>query len=325
MKIASILNNNSNFTARKVENRKSSINGANLAPLTKDTVSFGARVQVPKEIVSENVQEATALAKRLFKLQRSNRLNLDSVSELINSRSPVPVEIKDLKDLPQEMRLGNYLAYLQPHFAEDFKLEKATMYLRQMPQDKKGQMGILANVAHEYTHLLQRSADDSYCGLKQYSQDLGEARFYKMFASRIASRSFNELNNVFLETPQWGKLIEKALKGNKQVSVPEFETTLGGPLKTRLKVHDIIDRTTDDTIREFVDNKLLDAEDVTAEGIAKLRKIAKEHLLYNSKMESEAHLANKKVFALDPGAIKELNFNNDVTRNLYEVFIRALS
>lgn len=138
-----------------------------------DSVSFSGKKDVAKQEYSQTAQEGIAVGKKLLKLSRSNSLNYRALDNVLNENSPVAVNVESIQNIPNFAKgnFGRVVAHMLPGYTPDFKLAIANIYLGALPQTAKEEADFCANVAHEYTHVLQRANDTNYYGLSKYTQD----------------------------------------------------------------------------------------------------------------------------------------------------------
>ena len=141
-----------------------------------DTVSFTGKKHISEEEFSPCAKEGVAIGKKILKLSRSNSLTPETLNGILNENSPVPVQAKDLHELPSEVRnnFGNVIAHMLPGYTPDFQLAVANIYLGAFPKTAKEESNFAANVAHEYTHVQQRAKDENYYGILNYTNDIDE-------------------------------------------------------------------------------------------------------------------------------------------------------
>ena len=137
--------------------------------LPYDNVSFSGKKNVQEQ--PEHVQKSISLGKKIIKFARVNQLSYPTLEKILNENSPVPIHVDDIKnDTHLAAFSGKPVAHMLPLYNYDFKLTAANIYLGTIPQTSKEETDFIANVAHEYSHVLQRAADEDYYGITKYAK-----------------------------------------------------------------------------------------------------------------------------------------------------------
>ena len=124
--------------------------------LPYDNVSFSGKKNVQEQ--PEHVQKSISLGKKIIKFARVNQLSYPTLEKILNENSPVPIHVDDIKnDTHLAAFSGKPVAHMLPLYNYDFKLTAANIYLGTIPQTSKEETDFIANVAHEYSHVLQRT------------------------------------------------------------------------------------------------------------------------------------------------------------------------
>lgn len=201
-----------------------------------DSVSFSGKKDIAKQEYSPIAQEGISVGKKLLKLARSNSLNYGNLDNVLNEKSPVPIGVEDVKNLPSIAKsdFGKVVAHMLPGYTPDFKLGIANIYLGAMPKTAKEEADFCANVAHEYTHVLQRANDTNYYGLLNYTKNPDEV-------THIARKSKSLMDNMgqvcqqnLFHSEKDVKTTLEKIKNNKF----DIEKTLG-----KIDFNDIIENT----------------------------------------------------------------------------------
>jgi len=159
------------------------INFSNKYNLEKDTVSFSGKHKPPQTPnFPPRVQQALSVQSKLNRLYRSNNLSLENIQEVLSAKSPVPVTVKPMSELPHLLNGQNCRAYMQPVYEKDMKLSSAIIYLNPQFLIKREATSLISDCVHEYTHILQRHEDGDYVGLSKFTSNLEEARFLGFIA-----------------------------------------------------------------------------------------------------------------------------------------------
>ena len=136
---------------------------------SKDTVSFTGKKPVDKFPLSELNMQSIAVGKKLYKELSTNTLTPESL-EMFLSSSPVPANVLPIQNLPVRAPEGT-IAHMLPYYSPDILLSAAEIYMNLNADTAKKKAILCADFAHEYNHILQRSQDLSYFGIKNYTND----------------------------------------------------------------------------------------------------------------------------------------------------------
>ncbi len=202
--------------------------------LKYDSVSFSGKKKPMQYNFSKNISSGISLGKKALKQFRDNEFSYTDLNETINRISPVPVEIKNIDECPvRNMSAGITIAHMMPYYGYDFRLKMANIYLGNMPSSAKEKTDFVANLAHEYTHVLQRAEDDNYYGILKYTQDPKEVTIIARMAKQamdVMTRSCQE--SLFSNQMQVNKLLNSIIDGKfdikKSVDNSDFENIISG-------------------------------------------------------------------------------------------------
>ena len=141
-----------------------------------DSVSFSGKKDIVQQEYPKNIQEGIAVGKKILKLARSNSLNYETLNNILNENSPVQIYAEDIGNMPSIAKgsFGKPVAHMLPGYTPDFKLAVANIYLGALPKTSKEESDFAANVAHEYTHVLQRAKDENYYDILKYTKNPNE-------------------------------------------------------------------------------------------------------------------------------------------------------
>lgn len=199
--------NNNNINNLKYSNFYSKYN------LEKDTVSFSGKHKASEPQFSQRVQSALGIKSKLNKLYRSNNLSLETIQEVLNSKSPVPVTVKSMSEVPNLLNAKNCQAYMQPVYEKDMKLSGAIIYLTpENCSNKREATSLIADCVHEYTHILQRYEDGDYIGIAKYTSNLEEARFLGFIAGHTMKDFEKSLLKSISKKDEFLDIFEKKMK-----------------------------------------------------------------------------------------------------------------
>ena len=199
--------NNQNINNFKYINFHSKYN------LEKDTVSFSGnhKASVAAQF-SPRVQSALSVQSKFNKLYRANNLSFETMQEVLNSKSPVPVTVKPMSEMPNLINAKNCQAYMQPVYEKDINLSGTVIYLTPDFSNKREAANIIADCVHEYTHILQRYEDADYLGIKDYTSNLEEARFLGFISGSAMKDLEKTLQNTVYSNKEFLEIYEKKLK-----------------------------------------------------------------------------------------------------------------
>ena len=155
-----------------------------------DSVSFSGKKNRVQENYSVNAQKGISLGKKILKLTRSNSLSAENLNNLVNENSPVPIKIDDIKNDPifAMGTFGKAIAHMLPGYNTDYQLSMANIYLGKFPSTAKEESDFVANLAHEYTHVLQRAEDKNYYGLLEYTTNAEELSMIARTAKTVMDK-----------------------------------------------------------------------------------------------------------------------------------------
>ena len=229
----------------------------NLAPLKQDTVSFsGKKVNIENE--TQNVQDGYKIAKKLMKLQRSNQLNYENIEATLQASAPIPIEIKNISEFPQQLTtVSPFVAQMLPFYDEKtLQVVNADIYIKTC-QNAKEAGDLIANTAHEYTHMLQRVQNKDYYGIANKTKDKNEIINIGRLSQQIYKGYENSIIRRLGENPSFVKQIR-----GKGFSEKEIEKLLENV----------------PTLNEYCDNFIENNMAKTQEG---------SYIIRNSKLEKE--------------------------------------
>ena len=208
-----ILPINNLYVARKINKNSVKYNNNNLK---YDTVSFSGTKKTEKKETSQNVISGVSLGKKILKYARTNEISYEDLNRIVNIASPVDIEIKPLDELPfKNFNLaGNVIAHMLPLYGLDYRLRSANIYLGALPQASKERTDFVANLAHEYTHVLQRAQDDDYYGILKYTQNPQEVSIIAR-ASKLAMDKMVKTcqTSLFSNQAQVNKVLNSIIDG----------------------------------------------------------------------------------------------------------------
>lgn len=160
----------------------------NYTPL-QDTVSFSGKINPAN--LSQNEQKGLTVTKQLIALQKEGKLNLVEISQVFNSSSPVPIGVHSLYQMPPQISKQlppTVIAHMLPGYRpSDLTLARADIYLREA-RNASLAGDVIANASHEFVHVLQRHADTSYYGIKNYTDDVQSLTTVSRTAQSIYQR-----------------------------------------------------------------------------------------------------------------------------------------
>lgn len=201
-----------------------------------DSVSFSGKKDIAKQEYSQTAQEGISVGKKLLKLSRSNSLNYKTLDNVLNENSPVTVNVESIQNIPNFAKgnFGRVVAHMLPGYTPDFKLAIANIYLGALPQTAKEEADFCANVAHEYTHVLQRANDTNYYGLSKYTQDPSEVTLIARTSKSLMDNMGQVCQQNLFHSEKDVKTTLEKIKNNKF----DIEKTLG-----KIDFNDIIENT----------------------------------------------------------------------------------
>lgn len=136
-----------------------------------DSITFGAN-NIKQEL-SPLEEHGLGVAKKLMKMQRSSSLTRKNISQYLNSVSPVPINVEHVSQMPEQIRanIPKVAAHMVPLYNNNIELMGANIYIKDATTSKEAG-DLIANTAHEFTHVLQRQADNTYYGIKSHTKDV---------------------------------------------------------------------------------------------------------------------------------------------------------
>ncbi len=176
----------------------------------KNSISFDTQLEK-----SSNVKQAVAAGKKLI---CCGDTSLNGIQSIYNINSPVPISVSDIKDsyirLPE-----NAVAHMLPYYnPEDLTLIYASIYLNPNEKDTNT---LIADSAHEYTHVLQRANDKDYYGYKElFNGSVDNTITAARFSQSIMGNITREYTNKILSDPR----MQKARRNGKiNFTTPEIQ------------------------------------------------------------------------------------------------------
>ena len=185
-----------------------------------DTVSFSGRNKPVQNEISENMLSGISLGKKILKHIRTNELSYEDLSRIVNNASPVEIGIKPLDECPfKNFNLaGTVIAHMLPLYGFDYKLRSANIYLGELPQTSRERTDFVANLAHEYTHVLQRAQDDNYYGILKYTQNPQEVALIARASKQAMDMIVRSCQtNLFSNQAQVNKVLKSIIDGKFKI------------------------------------------------------------------------------------------------------------
>ena len=290
--------------------------------LKQDTVSFSGKKPV-QTTFSPTVEKALSVQSKLNKLYRSNNLSLETIEEVLNKQSPVPIEIIDMKQIPEAFtNAKNCQAYMQPLYENDLKMKGAKIYIKSDFEDKKTASGVIADVIHEFTHILQRDRDNDYLGLSKFTSNLDEARFLNYIAANtmrdMERTMFNNLNTKteFLD------IVSKKSKHSIPLDKNDVKPFLGSKEELTDTLNRLLNLHFQNTIDKFqIPSKYAGEYNFFYN---KAKPTLEKSVIKRFEMESEAKSADmearKRGLVCDYRSI----FGNSINKSLYDAFLEIM-
>ncbi|MBR6163596.1 hypothetical protein IKQ26_06900 [bacterium] len=306
------IQNNNNINYHNIYNKYN---------LEKDTVSFsGKHQQAPS--FSPRVQTALSVQSKLNKLYRADNLSFETIQEVLNSKSPVPIEVKPMSELPRLINAKNCQAYMQPKYEKDMKMSGATIYLKPDFSNKREATGIIADCIHEFTHILQRHEDGDYLGLTKYTSNLEEARFLGFISGNTMRDVEKSLQNTVYKNPEFLKIFEKKQKNLTPFTKNDLMPFM--PSKEALKedVDNLLNVHFENTMDIFKVPKQFKGEYLYF--FFRAKPTLEQSILRQFEMESEAKTAD--IEARRTGLLPDFQsaFYNSLNKSLYDATIEVL-
>lgn len=168
--------------------------------------------------ISDNMQKGLSIAKKMMKLARIDSLSLSNIHIVLNSSSPVPVLVQPIKNLPEMIKQnmsGKILAHMMPKYNYDFQLAEANIFLSEDTSTAKSKGELIANTAHEYTHILQRNNDKNYYGLLEYTKNMNEVTTIARTSQIIMQNTLREGGTQIYSSPMQADKVVNARLQNK--------------------------------------------------------------------------------------------------------------
>lgn len=247
---------------------------------TKDTVTFGAKNVRPE--LSPLEQHGVGVAKKLMKMQRSNSLTRENISQYLNSISPVPIKVEYVSNIPARIKanIPNVAAHMVPLYDNNLELAAANIYIKDATTSKEAG-DLIANTAHEFTHVLQRQVDKSYYGMKAYTNDVGQITSL----ARLSQSLYNGITKTFLDTLRYDNNFQSQIKKGLIPDTKEIDKYIANK-GAQHSISECIDSTVKEVIKsskELGENidKGLKTEDVI--------KMVKNWITKEAKNEAEAY------------------------------------
>jgi len=187
---------NSNFN-------KSFYGSNTIKTLEKDTVSFTSKAN--EITLSENNQKALQVSDKLIQLAKNNNLNFETIEKTLNENSPILINLHNINELSagiKNMTTSNILAHMLPGYSEELNCVQANIYIKDIPKTEKEMNELIAHIAHEYTHVLQRTQDDTYYGFKNKTKDYQEIILLAREAQKTMQTGLRELSKQFAKSTQ---------------------------------------------------------------------------------------------------------------------------
>ena len=179
-----------------------------------DTISFSGKKK-PVQNDFQNISSGVSLGKKVLKNLRTSELSYEDLSKILNDISPVEINVRPLKECPvlNMNTAGAPVAHMLPLYGFDFRLKQANIYLGNLPQTAKEKTDFVANLAHEYTHVLQRAQDDNYYGILKYTQNPQKVSFI----ARASKQAMDEIvktcqMTLFYNQAQVNKVLNSIIK-----------------------------------------------------------------------------------------------------------------
>ena len=168
--------------------------------------------------ISDNMKKGLSVAKKMMKLARIDSLSLPSIHIALNSSSPIPVYVQPIKNLPEMIKQnmsGKILAHMMPKYNYDFQLAEADIFLSEDTSTAKSKGELIANTAHEYTHILQRNNDNNYYGLLEYTKNPNEVTTIARTSQMIMQNALREGGTQIYSSPMQAAKVVNARLQNK--------------------------------------------------------------------------------------------------------------
>ncbi len=285
--------------------------------LEKDTVSFSGKMEL-----TPVAEEALSIQSKLHKLYRSNNLSIQTIQEVFNSKSPVPVEIKPISQIPNALKYKDCLAYMQPCYENDLSMKKAIIYLNDNFSDKRNASNIIADCIHEYTHVLQRHKDGDYLRLSKVTNNLEEARFLNFIGAQAMGDTEKSLFNILNSNAQYTNLINKKFKTNTPVTKNDIKPYLPSKEELDKSLNNLLDI----RFKKLTEKLSIPQQDLGEyeDFYNKAKPTLKESVIRQFEMEAEAKSADiearKRGLVFDSRTI----FAHSINKSLYEAYLEIM-
>ncbi len=202
--------------------------------------AFSAHSEKKTDNISDNMKKGLTVAKKLMKHARTDYLTLPSIHLALNASPLVPIFVRPVKDLPgmiNQNMSGKILAHMLPKYNYNFQLAEAEIYLPENVSTAKEKGELIANTAHEYTHVLQRSNDKSYYGILDYTKEPREVIAIARTAQSIMQNTLRNYGSQIFGSPiQNSKVINARLQNKYNVKDNLKPTIVDGLIDSASKV-----------------------------------------------------------------------------------------
>ena len=263
---------------------------------------------------NDNTLEAELFADRMYSLIEKGKGNISQIEKMAKKSIPF-IQVRNIADIDNILGEGSskrYNAYTLPEYKQDCTLNKISMYVPGLDptESHSRKISVLASSAHEFTHCLQRTRDNSYMGLKEVTNgNLYGARCLNSFSAMV----FGSLEQLKAEL---ALMPEKAAHCTTQEealysafdcqSQEEFKKLVKRTfLNTYNEAHEVF--TKNPGVRKYMPSP------------RDLRKIIKNQCRTRSEMEQEAYTVQKHV-------IEKYDRDNLTTINEYApVFYKEIA
>ena len=290
--------------------------------LKQDTVSFSGKKNEPSHL-SPTAEKALSVQSKLHKLYRTNRLSTETIEEVLNKQSPVPVEVIDIKNLPDVFtNAKNCQAYMQPIYGQDLKLKSAKIFINPYFKDKRTASGIIADTVHEFTHVLQRERDNDYVGLAKFTGNLEEARFLNFIASNTMRDMEKTIFNTLNTKTKFLDIVNKKSKTLTPLTKDDVKPFLEGKEKLSETLEGLLNANFQNTMEQYQIPKKYSGEYNFF--YLKAKPTLKNSVIRQFEMESEAKSAEtearKNGLLFDAQAI----FGHSLNKSVYDAFLEIM-
>lgn len=155
--------------------------------------------------LSPNIQEGIKIGKKLSKSIGTGYNQLSNIEQILNASSPVPIEVLPLSELPEQMRNLNsakILAHMVPMYDYGINLSYAKIHIPISTKNAKERNQLIATIAHEYTHVLQREQDKNYYGIKNLTNNINDTVIIARNAQRIMQEGVGRCYEKLFSNPK---------------------------------------------------------------------------------------------------------------------------